>query len=112
MAAVYVTNLIINSYSDFSQNFYLGDQNTDSLHLNGYQVASQMRKHASSSSFVGLGATIVNASTGQIRVGLSSTQTGSIKPGRYLYDVVITNPQGVVSKVIEGMVLVREGITR
>ena len=112
MAAVYVTNLIINSYSDFSQNFYLGDQNTDSLNLNGYQVASQMRKHASSSSFVGLGATIVNASTGQIRVGLSSTQTGSIKPGRYLYDVIITNPQGVVSKVIEGMVLVREGVTR
>jgi hypothetical protein len=112
MAAVYVTNLVINTYSDFSQNFYLGDENTDSLNLTNYQVASQMRKHVSSSSFVGLGASIVNASTGQIRVGLTSTQTGSIKPGRYLYDVVVTNPQGVVSKVIEGMVLVREGITR
>ena len=27
MAAVYVTNLIINAHSDFSQNFYLGDEN-------------------------------------------------------------------------------------
>jgi len=112
MAAVYVTNLIINAHSDFSQNFYLGDENTDSLNLTNYQVASQMRKHASSSSFVGLGASIVNASKGQIRVGLTSTQTGSIKPGRYLYDVVVTNPQGSVIKVIEGMILVREGITR
>ena len=112
MAAVYVTNLVINTYSDFSQNFYLGDETTDTLNLTDYRVSSQMRKHSSSSSFVGLGASIVNASTGQVRVGLTSTQTGSIKPGRYLYDVVLTNPQGVVSKVIEGMILVREGITR
>lgn len=112
MAAVYVTNLIINAHSDFSQNFYLGGENTNSMNLTNYQVASQMRKHASSSSFVGLGASIVNASKGQIRVGLTSTQTGSIKPGRYLYDVVVSNPQGSVIKVIEGMILVREGITR
>lgn len=112
MAAVYVTNLVINTHSDFSQNFFLGDESTNSLNLTNYQVASQMRKHASSSSFVGLGASIVNPSTGQIRVGLTSTQTGSIKPGRYLYDVVVTNPQGSVIKVIEGMILVREGITR
>ena len=112
MAAVYVTNLVINTYSDFSQYFYLGDENTDSLNLTNYQVSSQMRKHSSSSSFVGFGASIVNVSTGQLRIGLTSTQSGSIKPGRYVYDVVITNPQGGVSKVIEGMVLVREGITR
>ena len=112
MAAVYAVNLVINTYSDFSQNFYLGDENTDYLNLTNYQVASQMRKHASSSSFVGLGATVVNVNTGEIRVGLTSTQTASIKPGRYVYDVIIINPQGIVSKVVEGMVLVREGVTR
>jgi hypothetical protein len=112
MAAIYVTNLVINTYSDFSQHFYLGDESTNSLDLTNYQVSSQMRKHSSSSSFVGLGATIIDPPRGQLRVGLTSTQTANIKPGRYLYDVVVTNPQGAVIKVIEGMVLVREGITR
>jgi hypothetical protein len=113
MAASYVANLIINQNSDFSEIFNLEDPNSNSaLNLTGYSVFSHMKKHSSSSSHVSLNATIHNAPLGQIRVGLSTTQTQSLKPGRYIYDVIVINTTGVTQRFIEGMVLVKEGATK
>lgn len=112
MSAVYVSNLVVNTYADFSEIFTLDDSNSNSaLNLTGYSVASQMRKHSGSSNAVSFGATIFNAVEGQIKVGLTTAQTSGLKPGRYVYDVVIVDPSGSTSRVVEGMVLVREGVT-
>lgn len=112
MSAVYVNNLVINTYADFSEIFTLDDSNSNSpLNLSGYQVVSQMRKHSGSSTAVSFGATVYNANNGQIKVGLTTSQTSSLKPGRYVYDVVIKDSSGVTTRVVEGMVLVREGVT-
>jgi len=112
MSAVYVSNLVINTYADFSEIFTLEDSASNSaLNLTGYDVASQMRKHPASSTAVSFATTVYNASTGQIRIGLSTSQTSSIKPGRYVYDVIIKDPVGITKRVVEGMVLVREGAT-
>ena len=43
---------------------------------------------------------------------IAATDSGSLKPGRHLYDIVITNGAGEKTRVIEGSVLVREGVTR
>jgi hypothetical protein len=114
MAAVYVTNLVINSGADFSQSFNL--QTTDSespLNLTGYQVNAQFRKWSGSSTAVSFATTVTNPpSLGQLFLTLSSQDTESIKPGRYVYDVILTNQVGIKDRVIEGMVLVREGVTR
>lgn len=114
MAAVYVTNLVINSGADFSQSFNL--QSTDSespLNLTGYQVNAQFRKWSGSSTAVSFATTVANPpSLGQLFLTLSSQDTESIKPGRYVYDVILTNQVGIKDRVIEGMVLVREGVTR
>jgi hypothetical protein len=59
MSAVYVSNLVVNTYADFSEIFTLDDSNSNSpLNLTGYSVTSQMRKHSGSSSFVSFGSTI------------------------------------------------------
>jgi len=114
MAAVYVTNLVINSGADFSQSFNL--QTTDSespLNLTGYQVNAQFRKWSGSSTAVSFATTVTSPpSLGQLFLTLSSQDTKSIKPGRYVYDVILTNQVGIKDRVIEGMVLVREGVTR
>ena len=114
MAAVYVNNLVINSGSDFSQTFTLEESESNSfLNLSGYQVDSQMRKWSGSSTFITFTTSIEFPSTsGRILISLSSTETSSIKPGRYVYDVIITDSYGIKNRVIEGMVLVREGVTR
>ena len=114
MAAVYVNNLIVNSGADFSQSFTLEGSDTNSaFDLTGYTVSAQMRKWAGSSTATSFTATIESPPTiGQILLRLNSTQTSNLKPGRYVYDVVIIDEFGVKNRVIEGMVLVTEGVTR
>jgi hypothetical protein len=114
MAAVYVNNLVVNSGSDFSQTFTLEGSDTNSaFDLTGYTVESQMRKWAGSSSAVSFTSSIEIPSTaGKILIKLTAAQTTIIKPGRYVYDVVIIDEFGVRNRVIEGMVLVTEGVTR
>jgi hypothetical protein len=114
MAAVYVNNLIVNAGTDFKQSFTLeGSTSNSPLNLTGYSLSSQMRKWSGSSTSVSFAATVTNPPTsGQIIISLTSEQTNNIKPGRYIYDVVIVANDQVKIRVIEGMVLVREGVTR
>lgn len=112
MSATYVSNLVINTYADFSQIFNLEDTNTNSpLSLVGYAVTSQMRKHPGSSTATTFNAEIYDENSGQIKIGLTTSQTAALKPGRYVYDVLLTDTSENVSRPIEGMVLVREGVT-
>lgn len=114
MAAVYVNNLVINAGSDFSQTFTLEGFDTNSpFNLTGYTVSSQMRKWAGSTTAISFDTIIINPATaGQISLNLNSTQTKNLKPGRYVYDVIITDQYQIKNRVIEGMVLVTEGVTR
>jgi hypothetical protein len=113
MAAVYVSNIVVNSGADFNQTFDLEESDSNSsLDLSDYTVSAQMRKYAGSSTATTFTTLISSpASLGKITISLTSSQTESLKPGRYVYDVVITK-SGVKTRVIEGMVLVREGVTR
>lgn len=114
MAAVYVNNLVVNAGADFSQSFTLeGSETNSAFDLTGYTAAAQMRKWAGSSSSTTFDTSIEIPSTaGKILIKLTSDQTIVLKPGRYVYDVVITDEFGVKNRVIEGMVLVTEGVTR
>ena len=71
-----------------------------------------MRKHPGASSATDFTAQIINATGGKIRVGLTTSQTSALKPGRFMYDVLIKDTSGEVTRVLEGAVLVREGVTR
>lgn len=114
MASVYVSNLVINAGSDFSQSFDLETAAQNSaLNLTNYTVSAQMRKWHGSSSSTAFTCTIQNpATSGKIYITLTSQQTTNLTPGRYVYDIIITNNSGAKTRVVEGMVLVREGVTR
>lgn len=112
MASIYVSNLIINSGASFSQDFFLEDSATNSaMDLSSTTVASQMRKWSGSTGVTTFTTSVVNSQTGQIRISLGSSITSSLKPGRYVYDVLLTNNNST-TRVVEGMALVREGVTR
>jgi hypothetical protein len=113
MAAVYVSNLVVNTGTTFTQTFSLENSDSSStLNLSGYSISAQMRKHAGSSSYTTFNSSVVSAAAGTVKVGLGTTTTASLKPGRYVYDVLITDNAGVITRVVEGSVLVREGVTR
>lgn len=112
MAAVYVSNIVINIGADFNQIFILDDSSTNSaLNLTGYGVSSQMRKYSKSSTVYNFNTSIPNPTGGIVQIGMTTSVTSTIKPGRYLYDIVVTDTDNHKTRVIEGMALVREGAT-
>ena len=113
MAAVYVSNLVINTGSTFTQTFNLEATNTNApLDLTGYTASSQMRKWAGSSTATTFTATITSPPTaGVIEIGLTAAQTADLTAGRQVYNILITKGS-ITETVVEGMVLVREGVTR
>ena len=111
--AVYVSNLTVNTGTTFSQIFTLENAATNSAtDLTGFTATAQMRKHPGSSTATDFSTQIINAVGGKIRVGLTTSQTALLKPGRFMYDVLITDTSGEVTRVLEGSVLVREGVTK
>jgi len=111
--AVYVSNIVVNGGTDFNQIFTLEDGATNSpLVLTNYTIKAEMRKHASASAATTFTSSIYNALGGQIKIGLSTSQTASLKEGRYVYDVVVTDASSVMTRVVEGMALVRAGVTK
>ena len=39
---------------------------------------------------------------GKIRISLTDAQTANIEEGKYFYELMLTDPNGVVERVIEG----------
>ena len=110
--AVYVNNITIRTGEYFSRDFYLDNLDGSSLDLNGYSGSSQIRKHQESlnptATFL---LSFVDRSNGRIRLALSAATTATLKPGRYVYDILFTDPSGKKSIVIEGNILATQDVT-
>jgi hypothetical protein len=112
MAAVYVSNLSINVGATFDQSFTLADAASDSvLDLTGYAHSAALRKHFLATTSTPFQTTVSDPTTGVISVSMGSTLTSTLKPGRYVYDLVIETG-GTKTRAVEGTVLVRGGVTR
>ena len=110
--SAYTQNIFINTHSDFSHTFDVIDSIGNIINVTNLDFASQMRKHPDSSTAVGFAVTVLDASLGKIQISMGSTFTGTLKPGRHVYDIVSTaRLNGLKSIVVEGTVLVRSGIS-
>ena len=110
--AVYTSNLTINTGTTFSQVFTLESAATNSAtDLTGFTANAQMRKHADALTFTNFSTQIINPTSGIIRVGLTTSQTAALKPGRHVYDILLTKPNGNKLIAVEGTALVRPGIS-
>ena len=111
--AVYVVNLVIDQGTDFTQTFNLESDASDSaLDLSGYTGAAQLRKHASSKTKYDFAVSFTDTTNGIVKISMSDAVTAGIKAGRYIYDVLIIDGNGLRSRIVEGSALVREGATR
>ena len=112
--AVYSSNLAIKTGTTFEQVFTLEDGVSNSpINLTGFGIAAQMRKHAGAKTGITTFTTsLYDATGGKIQIGLSTTQTAALKPGRQVYDVITTNASGVMECVVEGMVIVSQAVTQ
>jgi hypothetical protein len=113
MSAVYVSNLIIDTGSNFNRVFFLDDFITNSsFNLREYNIISQIKRWYGSSTYIDLQSEILDPSVGMLMISLSPEETILLRPGRYVYDVVMISPLGITTRVIEGIALVKQGVTR
>lgn len=109
--AVYVSNIVIEQGYSFDTSFQLEDTRTNEpLILTSSTTEAKLKKTYSSSSSVSFASTVTSPEQGTISISLSASQTRSLKPGRYVYDVKIFN-EGREYKAVEGAALVRPGVT-
>jgi hypothetical protein len=86
------------------------------VNITSYTAALQLRSLPESTTAVlslttGNGITITGAS-GLVAVHATAAQTGGIIAGDYYYDLEITSPQGIVTRLVQGQALVNPQVTR
>ena len=106
------SNLVIDQGTDFSSIISLNNQDGTPMNLTGCTVKSQFRKSFQSSAYTSFTASIYDAPNGNVTLQLSNDQTSAVDPGRYLYDIQLTNPQGLKIRALEGLVLLTPQITQ
>ena len=91
----------------------VNDEQGDAVNLTTYSASSQLRKSYYSSSANTLTATVTGNANGQITLTMTAANTALLTPGRYVYDLVITNSvDNSKTRVIEGTAIVLPSVTR
>ena len=91
-----VKNLIIDQGTTFSLSITVSDITGAPLDLSTYIARSAMKKNFNSLSSISLNATINDPISGEVTISLSPDQTASLKPGRYVYDIEVSNVVGFI----------------
>lgn len=85
--------------------------------LTGFTGAAQLRKTAGDT-VIALdlttdnGGIIVDGAAGKITMYASALDTSELTAEKYVYDLEITDTQGDVSRLVEGVITISKGITR
>ena len=112
--AVFNTNLLIHTGTDFEQTFVLEDDRTNSAKdLTGYTGVAKFKQfpNAYSTGDDAFDFGFTNRKLGKIRISMADTATAKLEPGKYFYDVLLNDGSSVES-VIEGQLIIKRSVTR
>ena len=110
--AVFSTNLIIYKHTDFEQTFVLEDSQTNSFKdLTDFTGTCKMQRTLNLGSLTSFTLAYTNRIRGKIRISLTDDQTAVIEEGKYFYELMLTDPNDVTERGIEGIVIVKHPVT-
>lgn len=104
-------NLTVEQGADFELTITVRNKNNVPLNLLGYSASSVIKKHSSSTTSRPFSVTFVDRQNGRISLSMSHTVTNTLSEGRYLYDIILTSPNNLRTRVIQGMVTVSPGVS-
>jgi hypothetical protein len=104
--------LTVEQGADFNTTINVNDGTGAAQNLTSYTAAAQMRKSYYSTTANSFTVSISNAGAGEITMAMTSANTANLTPGRYMYDLVMTSPSNIKTRVVEGIVTVLPSITR
>jgi hypothetical protein len=102
------SNLVIDQGTDATFAFTVTDDNDEGIDLTDWVGVSQLRKTYTSNTQYSLDVTIANS---VVTLSANSTFTGNIPAGRYVYDCYVTDPDGLKTRLVEGIMTVTPSVT-
>jgi hypothetical protein len=111
MPAAY-TNLYLEKGASFNTIITLDDVYGASYNLVGYTANSQFRKSYYSTNATATFATSIDTANATLTLSLTSAITSNVSPGRYVYDTTLTDKNGNVTRILEGVIDVSPSVTR
>ena len=110
--ATFSTNLVIYTHTDFEQTFLLEDSQSNSAKdLTGFTATCKMQRTLNLGSLTSFNLSFPNRLGGKVRIGLTAAQTANVELGKQFYELMLTDPDGNVERVIEGIVIVKQPVT-
>lgn len=104
--------LLIEQGATFSTTVNVEDTAGSAVNLTNYIASSQMRKSYYSSSYSTISSVITGNANGEITMTMTAANTSNLTPGRYVFDLVITAPTTIKTRVVEGIIVVSPGVTQ
>jgi hypothetical protein len=104
-------NLLIDQGTDYATTIKLADDNDQPINLEGYTGRAQIRKYYTSLTSFDFDVDI-SANTGEVTLTMSSSLTEQITAGRYVYDIKLEDENGIISRIMEGLVTITPSATK
>ena len=108
MAADY--NITVNINASLQRSFQV-KENGVTVDLTGYSVAGALKENFRATTSVPFVATITDQAQGLFDISLTNTTTASMDPGTWVYDIVLTDPSGAKTRLMQGNAFVKQGVT-
>lgn len=106
-------NIVVDQGANYFSSIYLTDADGIAIDLTGYTGAAQIRKEHTSNTAAAAFTVTITSANGQVDMSLTAAQTANIVAGEYVYDCELTlTASNVVSRIVEGKVLVTPEVTR
>ena len=120
MAIQYKVNIQITAGCDFRQEFTLANPDLSPLALTGAKVHGAMGKHPEAikaylstseepvHNFIPFTTTVVDGNSGIYSIGLTAAQTTQLNEGKYVYNVVLEDVNGILTEAVSGLCFVEK----
>jgi hypothetical protein len=86
-------------------------QSNSAKDLTGFTGTCKMQRTLNLGELTAFNLAFTNRELGKVRISLTNTQTANIADGKYFYELMLTDPDGIVERVIEGVVIVKHPVT-
>lgn len=102
-------NLFIDQGASFIETITVIDSANRPVNLNAYDVFASMKSAYNSDEVVDFEVTIIDYN--KIQLYLSAEITRNMRPGRYIYDVIVRNDCEQIDRIRSGLAEVTPGVT-
>ena len=106
-------DLFLNQGEDFNTQITLDDNTGAAYNLVGFSVYSEAKtSYYTSNAALVFTSTLYNAANGIIQLSANNATSANVSARQKLvYDVILTDPTGLKTRVLEGQIYVTPGVT-